>query len=302
MKSMSTPTLLVLAAGMGSRYGGLKQIDPVGPGGETIIDYSVYDALRAGFGKIVFIIRKDFEQAFKQVVGARFEKRVAVEYFYQELDKLPAGFQVPEGRTKPWGTTHAILMADGAINEPFAVINADDFYGAESYRVLAQHLQAGTPDYAMVGFILRNTLSKFGSVARGVCRVNGEGYLENVVEMTKIEPDGDHAKNTDANGQVTRLTGDEAVSMNMWGFAPGIYAELRESFNKFLQRSDTDLKSECFIPSTVNELVTAGRARVKVLPTNDSWFGVTYREDHPRVVESISRLIEGGSYPERLWS
>jgi hypothetical protein len=182
------------------------------------------------------------------------------------------------------------------------VINADDFYGAESYRVLAQHLQAGTPDYAMVGFILRNTLSKFGSVARGVCRVNGEGYLENVVEMTKIEPDGDHAKNTDANGQVTRLTGDEAVSMNMWGFAPGIYAELRESFNKFLQRSDTDLKSECFIPSTVNELVTAGRARVKVLPTNDSWFGVTYREDHPRVVESISRLIEGGSYPERLWS
>jgi UTP-glucose-1-phosphate uridylyltransferase len=302
MKSMSTPTLLVLAAGMGSRYGGLKQIDPVGPGGETIIDYSVYDALRAGFGKIVFIIRKDFEQAFKQVVGARFEKRVAVEYFYQELDKLPAGFQVPEGRTKPWGTTHAILMADGAINEPFAVINADDFYGAESYRVLAQHLQAGTPDYAMVGFILRNTLSKFGSVARGVCRVNGEGYLENVVEMTKIEPDGDHAKNTDANGQVTRLTGDEAVSMNMWGFAPGIYAELRESFNKFLQRSDTDLKSECFIPSTVGELVTAGRARVKVLPTNDSWFGVTYREDHPRVVESISRLIEGGSYPERLWS
>jgi UTP-glucose-1-phosphate uridylyltransferase len=302
MKSMSTPTLLVLAAGMGSRYGGLKQIDPVGPGGETIIDYSVYDALRAGFGKIVFIIRKDFEQAFKQVVGARFEKRVAVEYFYQELDKLPAGFQVPEGRTKPWGTTHAILMADGAINEPFAVINADDFYGAESYRVLAQHLQAGTPDYAMVGFILRNTLSKFGSVARGVCRVNGEGYLENVVEMTKIEPDGDHAKNTDANGQVTRLTGDEAVSMNMWGFAPGIYAELRESFNKFLQRSDTDLKSECFIPSTVGELVTAGRAQVKVLPTNDSWFGVTYREDHPRVVESISRLIEGGSYPERLWS
>jgi UTP-glucose-1-phosphate uridylyltransferase len=302
MKSMSTPTLLVLAAGMGSRYGGLKQIDPVGPGGETIIDYSVYDALRAGFGKIVFIIRKDFEQAFKQVVGARFEKRVAVEYFYQELDKLPAGFQVPEGRTKPWGTTHAILMADGAINEPFAVINADDFYGAESYRVLAQHLQAGTPDYAMVGFILRNTLSKFGSVARGVCSVSSDGYLEDVIEMTKIEPDGDQAKNTDANGQVTRLKGDEAVSMNMWGFAPGIYAELRESFKKFLQRSGTDLKSECFIPSTVNELVTAGRARVKVLPTNDSWFGVTYREDHPRVVESISRLIEGGSYPERLWS
>src|ERR1035438_6090992 len=218
MESMTSPTLLVLAAGMGSRYGGLKQIDPVGPGGETIMDYSIYDALRAGFGKLVFVIRKDIEQAFKEVVGARFEKRVAVEYAFQELEALPPGFSVPGGRTKPWGTTHAVLMTENAIHEPFAVINADDFYGAEGYSVLARHLQSGTTDYAMVGFVLRNTLSDFGSVARGVCRVNGDGFLESVVELTKIERDGECARNTDAAGTVTRLTGNELVSMNMWGF------------------------------------------------------------------------------------
>ena len=186
MKPATSPTLLVLAAGMGSRYGGLKQIEAVGPSGETIIDYSIYDAMRAGFGKLVFIIRKDIEQAFKEVVGARFEKRIAVEYVFQELEKIPAGFQVPAGRTKPWGTTQAILMAADAIHEPFAVINADDFYGAESYRVMSEHLQAGTGDYAMVGFVLRNTLSEFGTVARGVCRVGGDGYLEQVVELTAL--------------------------------------------------------------------------------------------------------------------
>ena len=194
MKPATTPTLLVMAAGMGSRYGGLKQIEPVGPSGETIIDYSIYDAMRAGFGKLVFIIRKDIEQPFKEVVGARFEKRIAVEYVFQALDKIPAGFHVPAERTKPWGTTQAILMAADVIHEPFAVINADDFYGAESYRVISDQLQAGIGDYSMVGFVLRNTLSEFGTVARGVCRVGGDGYLEQVVELTAIASDGDHAK------------------------------------------------------------------------------------------------------------
>jgi UTP-glucose-1-phosphate uridylyltransferase len=301
MKPITSPTLLVLAAGMGSRYGGLKQMDPVGPNGETIIDYSVYDALRAGFGKLVFVIRKEFEQAFKQIVGARFEKRVAVEYVFQELDNLPPGFQVPAGRTKPWGTAHAILMGASAIHEPFAVINADDFYGAKGFRVLAGHLQSGTPDYAMVGFVLRNTLSEFGSVARGVCRVSSNGFLEDVVELTKIECDGAYARNTDAAGGMTRLTGDEAVSMNMWGFTPGIFEQLREYFERFLERNGSDTRTECFIPSAVNEWILTGRARVKVLPTNDSWFGITYREDHPRVVASIRKLIQNGLYPERLW-
>jgi UTP-glucose-1-phosphate uridylyltransferase len=299
---MQSPTLLVMAAGMGSRYGGLKQIDPVGPSGETIIDYSIYDALRAGFGKLVFVIRKDIEQAFKETVGARFEKRVPVEYVFQELDELPAGFTVPEGRTKPWGTTQAVLMAADIVREPFAVINADDFYGAESYRVLAEHLRSGSADYAMVGFILRNTLSDFGSVARGVCRVDAEGYLATVEELTNIERDGQHASNTDQAGKITKLTGDEAVSMNYWGFTPQIFPQLREVFHHFLERSGKELKTESYVPSAVNELLASGRARVKVLRSNDPWFGVTYREDRPRVVDSIGRLIAEGRYPAQLWS
>jgi UTP-glucose-1-phosphate uridylyltransferase len=298
---MTKPTLLVLAAGMGSRYGGLKQIDPVGPNGETIIDYSVFDALRAGFGKLVFVIRRDIEQAFKEHVGARFEKRVAVEYVFQELDKLPPGFSIPAGRTKPWGTTHAILMADGVIKENFAAINADDFYGRQAYKILAEHLTSGSVDYAMVGFILRNTLSEFGSVARGVSRVDANNFLTNIVEMMKIEPDGNGAKNTEADGKITRLTGDEAVSMNFWGFTPAVFEQLRVQFTAFLKKSGQEEKSECYIPATVGELVTGGRAKVKVLRTNDSWFGVTYREDRPRVVESIRKLIARGDYPEKLW-
>jgi dTDP-glucose pyrophosphorylase len=298
---MTKPTLLVMAAGMGSRYGGLKQIDPVGPNGETIIDYSIYDAMRAGFGKLVFIIRHDIEAQFREIIGGRFEKRIAVEYVFQELDKLPPGFTVPPGRTKPWGTTHAILMAADAVREPFAAINADDFYGAEGYRLLAQHFASGSRDYAMVGFILRNTLSDFGSVARGVCRVDGDGLLQTVAELTKIERDGDAAKNTDTAGQITRLTGDEAVSMNMWGFTPALFSQLQTGFAAFLKKSGMELKSENYIPSAVNELVVAGQARVKVLRTGDSWFGVTYREDRPRVVENIRQLIARGDYPEKLW-
>ncbi len=285
---------------MGSRYGGLKQIEAVGPGGETIMDYSVYDALRAGFGKLVFVIRRDIEQPFRESLGARFEKRVAVEYVFQELNHLPAGFAVPPGRTKPWGTTQAILMAEQVIREPFAAINADDFYGAESYRLLAGHFASGSADYAMVGYVLRNTLSEFGSVARGVCRVDENQFLQSVTELTGIERDGAGAKNT-VGGKITRLTGDESVSMNFWGFHPALFAQLKEHFAQFLKRSGGDLKAECYIPSAVNDLVAAGQARVKVLRSNESWFGVTYREDRPRVLESIRRLIARGDYPERLW-
>jgi hypothetical protein len=302
MTPASPPTLLVLAAGMGSRYGGLKQIDPVGPAGETIIDYSIFDALRAGFGKLVFVIRKDIEQQFREIVGARFEKRIATEYVFQSLEDIPPRFAVPAGRIKPWGTTQAILLAAGVIHEPFAAINADDFYGAESYRELARHLTSGSPDYSMVGFILRNTLSDFGSVARGVCQVSDDGYLQHIVELTKIERDANGARNTDAAGQVTMLTGDEPVSLNMWGFTPRVFDQLRERFEKFLEGNAADLKAECYIPNTVGELVHSAQARVKVLHTRDSWFGVTYREDRPRVIESIRRLIAASLYPERLWS
>jgi NDP-sugar pyrophosphorylase family protein len=301
MTSATSPTLLVLAAGMGSRYGGLKQIDPVGPAGETIIDYSIFDALRAGFGKVVFVIRKDIEEAFRETVGSRFEKRVAVDYAFQSLEDIPPRFTVPAGRTKPWGTTQAILAGASAVREPFAAINADDFYGAESFRVIAGHLTSGSPDYSMVGFILRNTLSEFGTVARGVCQLADGDYLKSIVEYLAIERDGNSVRNVDAAGHVTRLTGNEPVSLNFWGFTPRVFDQLRESFATFLEQNSSDLKRECLIPTTVNDLVSVGKARVKVLPAEGSWFGVTYREDRPRVIESIRALIAAGAYPEKLW-
>jgi len=298
---MTKPTLLVLAAGMGSRYGGLKQIDPVGPAGETIIDYSIFDAMRAGFGRLVFVIRKAIEHPFRELVGSRFEHRFDVDYVFQELDKLPPGFSLPAGRTKPWGTTHAILMAEPVLKENFAAINADDFYGRHAYQVLAAHLISDTSDYAMVGFILKNTLSDHGSVARGVSQVDADNYLTHIVELTKIERDGSGAKNTAADGQVTKLTGEEAVSMNFWGFTPALFPQIKIEFEKFLKKAGGEQKSECYIPATVGELVTAGAAKVKVLRSPDSWFGVTYREDRPVVVESIRKLIAKGDYPEKLW-
>jgi dTDP-glucose pyrophosphorylase len=301
MGMMTAPTLLVLAAGMGSRYGGLKQLDPVGPDGETIMDYSIFDAHRTGFGKVVFVIRQDIEEAFKQTIGAHFERRINVEYVFQETGKLIPGFVAPAGRTKPWGTTHAILMAANAIHEPFGVINADDFYGAESYRVLAEHLQSGTPDDAMIGFVLRNTLSEFGAVARGVCHVGEDGYLRDITELKSIERRGARITNIDDGGQENVLTGAELVSMNMWGFTPGIFSRLLEQFRLFLKRNQDDPNAECYIPSTVNALMQSGETRVKVLRSGDAWFGVTYREDHPRVVQSIARLIESGVYPKGLW-
>jgi NDP-sugar pyrophosphorylase family protein len=305
MESMSEKTLVVLAAGMGSRYGGLKQMDPVGPGGETILEYSVFDAVRAGFTRVVFVIRREFEKPFEEMVAARFRGRIAVECVFQELDDLPPGYALPTGRTKPWGTTQAVLVAEGAVRTPFAVINADDFYGAESYEALAGHLDVSTDEYAMVGFHLRETLSDSGSVARGLCRVDGDGLLESIVELTSIERCGEAAKSTDAAGGVRILTGDETVSMNMWGFTPAVFGNLREQFERFLEKQGGDMKTECYLPNTVNALIRTGQAetrtRVRVLKTSAHWFGVTYREDRAQVVEEIGRLVTSGAYPSRLW-
>jgi NDP-sugar pyrophosphorylase family protein len=301
MKPTTSPTLLVLAAGMGSRYGGIKQIEVVGPSGETIIDYSIYDALHAGFSRVVFVIRNEIERQFKEAVGARLERHVAVDYVFQELDRLPPGFSIPADRTKPWGTVHAILTASDAIKGNFAVINADDFYGADSYRVLSEHLQGDSADYAMVGFVLRNTLSDFGAVSRGVCQVDRNGFLRSVVELTNIEREGGHARDTDASGRVMRLSGDEVVSMNMWGFTPRIFGQLEEYFLKFLELNSSDSRAESYLPSVVNELVSGGSERVRVLRTKDSWIGVTHRKDHLAVVDAIRQYVQEGRYPRRLW-
>ena len=298
---MTQPTLLVLAAGMGSRYGGLKQIDPVGPAGETIIDYSIYDAIRAGFDSLAFVIRRDIERAFRETIGRRFEDKVAVDYVFQELDKLPPDFSIPVSRTKPWGTAHAILMGAAAVTTPFAVINADDFYGRASYQVLAQHLSTPDPASAMVGFVLENTLSEFGSVSRGVCKTSADSYLESVVELTRIVPSEHGIQYTDAAGQTHPLSGKELVSLNMWGFTPSIFPALQQQFASFLAAHGQDPKAEFFIPTVINELVNRRDAKVKVLRTPASWFGITYKEDRPRVVESVRHLVSSGEYPDPLW-
>ena len=299
------PTLVVLAAGMGSRYGGLKQIDPMGPSGETILDYSVFDALRAGFGRVVFIIRPDFEDAFRTGVAAKFSDRVDVDFAFQTLDRLPDGFSVPEGREKPWGTTHAILCAREAIVGNFAVINADDFYGRDSYKVLADNLKAvdaSSTDFSMVGFTLRNTLSNHGTVARGVCSTTEQGFLASIDEMTKIGRNGSGAVNTREDGSIVSLTGDEPVSMNMWGFTPRLFDHLDRIFREFLTTSGKELKSECFIPLTVGQLINESQATCRVLRTDSSWFGVTYREDKDIVQRSIADLVRKGEYPANLWA
>jgi hypothetical protein len=300
MTSSSSPTLLVMAAGLGSRYGGLKQLSPVGPSGEVLLDYSIHDALRAGFARVVFVIRKDIEAAFRETVGARFSSRIAVDYVYQELDSLPPGFAPPPGRTRPWGTAHAVLAAADAIHTPFAVINADDFYGADSFRLLAGHFTSGSRDYAMIAYPLRNTLSPFGTVSRGICEIDSGGYLRAICERTRIAPDGQHARATDPDGRITPLTGDELVSMNLWGFTPAIFPELRAWFARFLTQHANDLNAEAFLPSFVGDLITTGATRVRVLQTPDSWFGLTYREDLPHVAAAIRALIAAGHYPERL--
>ena len=299
------PTLLVLAAGMGSRYGGLKQLDQVGPSGETIIDYSIFDAIRAGFGKVVFIIRRDIEDAFKEAIGSRYEGKIKVEYAFQQLDALPKGFSVPEGREKPWGTGHAVYTARELINEPFAVINGDDFYGREGFQLLADYLSQAKDgdkaDFSMCGFIMRNTLSDNGSVSRGVCEVDEKDNLTEVVEHTKIERNGNGAKSYLEDGSVVDFTGDEIVSMNMWGFTPSLFEHMHEMFVEFLKERGQEMKSEFFIPLVADTLIKQGKAEVKVMTSQDEWFGITYREDKPAVIESIKELVAQGVYPNKLF-
>lgn len=299
------PTLLVLAAGMGSRYGSLKQMDGIGPGGEAIIDYSIYDAIRAGFGKVVFVIRHAFEKDFREVfTPERFGGKIEVDFVFQELDKLPEGFTVPEGREKPWGTNHAVLMAKDAIDTPFAVINADDFYGKDSYQQLANYLRSlegQTNSYCMVGFQIQNTLSENGSVSRGECGVDAEGNLTSMVERTAIERINGQIQYTDENGKVCVMAPEAPVSMNMFGFTPDYFAHSEEYFKTFLSENMANLKSEFYIPTMVNKLIGDGTAKLKVLTTSSQWFGVTYKADRPAVVERLQALIAAGEYPEYLW-
>jgi dTDP-glucose pyrophosphorylase len=291
-----------MAAGMGSRYGGLKQIDPVGPSGELVIDYSVYDALRAGFGKVVFIIRRDIEEDFRAVVESHIRGRIPIAYAFQELEDVPDGFQVPEARTKPWGTGHAIFTCRNLVHEPFGVINADDFYGAASFRTLAAFLRQSDPSasaFALVAYILRNTLSGHGSVTRGVCRIR-DGLLREVVERMKIEPDGDAARYLEAD-QWHPLTGEEPVSMNMWGFTPELFRYLDAGFPEFLRAEGANPKAEYLIPTVVDELVRAGSVTVRALHSDARWLGVTYPEDKAAVAAGIRALVDQGAYPPALW-
>ncbi len=297
------PTLYVLAAGMGSRYGGLKQLDGVGPSSETIMDYSIYDAVQAGFGKVVFVIRESFEADFREKIASKYESIIPVEIVFQALDKLPEGFSVPEGREKPWGTNHALMMAKEVINEPFAVINADDFYGRDSFKVLADYLVAmngKTNDYCMVGYRLANTLSESGAVARGVCETNEEGYLTTVVERTHIERINGTIMFKDENGE-TALPENCPVSMNMWGFTPDYFQHSDDLFVNFLKENISNLKSEFFIPLVVNQLIQEGTSKVRVLDTTSKWFGVTYSEDRPDVVAKLQALVDAGVYPSPLF-
>jgi hypothetical protein len=301
---MAEKALVILAAGIGSRYGGLKQMDPVGPSGEFIIDYSAFDAARAGFNRIVFLINRAIEADFKAGVGARIARRLAVDYAFQELGDLPAGFAPPAGRRKPWGTGHALLCAAESVRGPFAVVNADDFYGRASFAVLSRFLDESAGDaalHAMVGFRLGATISDCGSVARGVCLVRPDGMLETVVERTGIERANGGARCPDGRGGWLALTGAEPVSMNMWGFKPSVFAALRGEFNAFLERSGGDARAEFFIPDVVNGLVRGGAARVAVLRTASEWFGVTYAQERPRVVRRLRALVDAGEYPAALW-
>ncbi|MDR2147903.1 MAG: nucleotidyltransferase [Tannerella sp.] len=298
------PTLFVLAAGMGSRYGGLKQLDGLGPNGETIMDYSIFDAIRGGFGKVVFVIRKDFEEDFRTKILSKYENHIPVEVVFQSLDRLPAGFSCPPERTKPWGTNHAVLMGKSVIHEPFAVINADDFYGRDSFAVLGEELAGVFGEknkYSMVGFRVGNTLSESGSVARGVCETDADGYLTTVVERTAIERIDGEIQFTDENGQKVVLNENVPVSMNMWGFTPDYFAYSEDYFREFLKNNLQNLKSEYFIPLMVNELVTRRIATVKVLDTTSKWFGVTYSDDRQGVVDKIRELVNRGEYPEKLF-
>lgn len=297
------PTLLVLAAGMGSRYGGNKQLDTVGPSGETIIDYSIYDAIRAGFGKIVFVIRRDIEDQVKERFVKKLKGRIEVEYVFQEITNLPEGVKVSPERQKPWGTSHAILVTEKVIREPFGVINADDYYGVESFSILRDFLvNDSNPDmYCIVGYKMKNTLSDHGHVNRGVCRVGSDGYLRKIVETRQIEKTATGAQAPMEGGEMEKFTGEEVVSMNLWGFKPSCYGFLGEEFRNFINEKGMDLKSELDIPTSIDKFVKSGQISIKILMSNERWFGVTYREDKPHVVESIGSMIRKGIYPRNLY-
>lgn len=290
---------------MGSRYGGLKQLDPMGPNGEVVLDYSVYDAIRAGFGKVVFIIRRDFEQVFKEQVGSRFAGKIEVDYAFQALDDLPAGYTVPEGREKPWGTAHALRAARDIVKEPFAVVNADDFYGADAFAQAAKFLTgpAGCPckeHYGMIGYPLKNTLSDHGDVNRGICAIN-DGLLAGVEEFVKIQADEDGVvRGNGLSGERKPVDPEELVSMNFWLFQPSFIAKIEDHFTRFLAEHGQEPKSECFIPTVVDELINNGTADCAVLKTSSNWLGVTYPSDKPAVVEGICELIKQGVYPANL--
>lgn len=304
---MRQPSLLILAAGIGSRYGGFKQIDPVGPSGETVLDYAVYDAWRAGFGKVVFVIRPELESAMRAHFDGCLASRLEVAYVHQRLADLPAGRTVPPTREKPWGTGHAIWSARQALSDPFAAVNADDFYGRASYRILARFFAGETgPEhartYAMVAFRLANTLSRHGTVSRGICRVDSDGYLQQVVERTRIKPrSGGGARFQDADGGWKDLSGAEPASLNMWGFKPSVFEALESEFVRFLDEKGNDPKAEFFIPTVVDNLIRTGHCRTAVLSTDEHWFGMTYREDRDEVRANIRSLIRAGVYPDRLW-
>ena len=307
---MKETALVIMAAGIGSRFGGgIKQLEPVGPGGEIIMDYSIYDALKAGFDKIVFIIRRDLEEDFREVIGNRIEKVARVEYAFQELGDLPEGFSVPEGRKKPWGTGQAVLSIKGLVDGPFLVINADDYYGKEGFQKIHDYMvnhmkeDGDVYDMCMGGFILRNTLSDNGTVTRGVCTLDGDGSLKEVTETYEIRMEADGSmKAQDEQGNPVQVNPDQHVSMNMWGLPAAFLKELEKGFPEFLENlKEGDIKSEYLLPKIIDKLVKAGKARVEVLETRDKWFGVTYKEDKETVVEAIRSLIAEGAYPERLY-
>jgi hypothetical protein len=296
------PSVLVMAAGLGTRYGGLKQIEPVGPAGETLLDYSLFDARRAGFGRIVFVIRRDIEAAFRDVVGRRYEVLCDVKYAFQSLEDLPAGFAVPEGRAKPWGTGQAVLAGEGVVDGPFAVVNADDFYGRSSFEALLSFLVSAPPPdlQALVAFRLDRTLSPHGPVARGLCEVGLDGLLRGVVEVTGLERAEGGVRASTGDG-VRTFTGDEPVSLNIWGFGLSIFGHLRDRFAVFLEARGGDPRAEFYLPDAVGQLIEAGRARVRVLPTGSPWFGMTHREDATAVRDSLRALVAAGEYPVPLW-
>jgi len=300
---MMKPTLLVLAAGMGTRYGGNKQLDEVGPSGETIIDYSIFDAIRAGFGKIVFVIRRDIEDQVKERFVERLKGKIEVDYVFQEITNLPEGVKVNPERQKPWGTSHAILVTEHKIKEPFGVINADDYYGEESFKILYDFLvNDNDPNrYCIVGYKMGNTLSEHGHVNRGVCRAGDDGLLQNIVETRQIEKTAYGAAAPGPDGTVEKFTGNEIVSMNLWGFKPSCYSFLREEFRSFIYNSGMELKSELDIPTSIDKFVKNGEITIKILMSNERWFGVTYREDKPFVVENINKMIRKGKYPTKIY-